>query len=40
MGERKRTQAFTELQSHFLFAAKFDRPGKGTARLNAEGMVG
>lgn len=40
MGERKPTQTFTELQSHFLFAAKFDRPGKGTARRNVQGMVG
>ena len=28
-GERKPTEAFSELHSHYLFAAKFGRPGKG-----------
>jgi transposase len=28
-GERRRTQAFTELVSHFLFDDRFGRPGKG-----------
>ena len=28
-GERKPTEAFSGLQSHYLFAAKFGRPGKG-----------
>jgi transposase len=28
-GERKKTRAFSELQSHYLFAEKFGRPGKG-----------
>jgi transposase len=28
-GARQRTQAFTELVSHFLFADRFGRPGKG-----------
>lgn len=27
-GERKPTEAFSGLQSHYLFAAKFGRPGK------------
>ena len=28
-GKRVRTRAFTELQSHYLFADRFGRPGKG-----------
>ena len=28
-GERKKTQAFSELESHYLFRDKFGRPGKG-----------
>ena len=28
-GERRKTRAFSELQSHYLFAEKFGRPGKG-----------
>ena len=28
-GTRQRTQAFSELQSHYLFDARFGRPGKG-----------
>jgi len=28
-GERRPTEAFSGLQSHYLFAAKFGRPGKG-----------
>ena len=39
-GERKPTQAFSELQSHCLFAAKFSRPGKGNDKGNVEGLVG
>ena len=35
-GRRKRTRAFTELQSHYLFDDRFGRPGKG----KVEGMVG
>ncbi len=35
-GCRKRTRAFTELQSHYLFSDRFGRPGKG----NDKGMVG
>ena len=29
-GRRKRTRAFTELQSHYLFEDRFGRPGKGS----------
>jgi transposase len=39
-GERTPTQAFSGLQSHFLFAAKFGRPGKGNDKGNVEGLVG
>ncbi len=39
-GERKPTRAFSELQSHWLFAAKFGRPGKGNDKGNVEGLVG
>ena len=28
-GTRQRTQVFSELQSHYLFDARFGRPGKG-----------
>ena len=28
-GTRQRTQVFSELQSHYLFEARFGRPGKG-----------
>ena len=28
-GERRRTQAFTHLQSHYLFQDRFGWPGKG-----------
>jgi transposase len=28
-GERQKTRAFSELQSYYLFAEKFGRPGKG-----------
>jgi transposase len=28
-GTRKRTRAFSELQSHYLFEDRFGRPGKG-----------
>jgi transposase len=30
-GTRKRTIAFSELQSHYLFEDRFGRPGKGNA---------
>src|SRR5437870_2810241 len=39
-GERKPTGAFSALQSHYLFAAKFGRPGKGNDKGNVEGLVG
>ena len=39
-GERQPTAAFSELQSHYLFAAKFGRPGKGNDKGNVEGLVG
>ena len=39
-GERKTTEAFSGLQSHYLFAAKFGRPGKGNDKGNVEGLVG
>jgi transposase len=39
-GTRKRTQAFSELQSHYLFEDKFGRPGKGNDKGKVEGLVG
>ena len=39
-GRRQRTQAFTELQSHYLFDDRFGRPGKGNDKGKVEGMVG
>jgi transposase len=39
-GTRKRTQAFTELQSHYLFGERFGRPGKGNDKGKVEGLVG
>ncbi len=38
-GKRLRTQVFTELQSHYLFADRFGRPGKGNDKGSVEGMV-
>jgi transposase len=38
-GERKPTRAFSELQSHCLFEAKFGRPGQGNDKGNVEGLV-
>jgi hypothetical protein len=38
-GKRKRTQAFTELVSHFLFDDRFGRPGKGADKGKVEGLV-
>ena len=35
-GRRRRTRAFTELQSQYLFSDRFGRPGKG----KVESMVG
>ena len=39
-GKRMKTRAFTELQSHYLFAEKFGRPGKGNDKGKVEGLVG
>lgn len=39
-GKRKRTDAFAELQSHYLFEDKFGRPGKGNDKGKVEGLVG
>jgi transposase len=39
-GVRQRTQAFGELQSHYLFEDRFGRPGKGNDKGKVEGLVG
>jgi transposase len=39
-GERQKTRAFSELQSHYLFAEKFGRPAKGNDKGKVEGLVG
>lgn len=39
-GKRQRSQAFSELQSHYLFEDKFGRPAKGNDKGNVEGLVG
>jgi transposase len=39
-GTRMKTRAFTELQSHYLFAEKFGRPAKGNDKGKVEGLVG
>lgn len=39
-GTRRRTQAFSELQSHYLFTERFGRPGKGNDKGKVEGLVG
>ena len=39
-GKRLRTQAFAELQSHYLFEDKFGRPARGNDKGNVEGLVG
>ena len=39
-GKRQRTRVFTELQSHYLFADRFGRPGKGNDTGKVEGLVG
>ena len=39
-GERQKTRAFCELQSHYLFAEKFGRPAKGNDKGKVEGLVG
>ena len=39
-GKRQRTRVFSELQSHYLFADRFGRPGKGNDKGKVEGLVG
>jgi transposase len=39
-GGRQRTRVFSELQSHYLFADRFGRPGKGNDKGKVEGLVG
>ncbi|MAG97390.1 MAG: IS21 family transposase [Rhodospirillaceae bacterium] len=39
-GKRLRTRIFSELQSHYLFADRFGRPGKGNDKGKVEGLIG
>jgi len=39
-GTRERTRVFSELQSHYLFADRFGRPGKGNDKGKVEGLIG
>ena len=39
-GRRKRTRAFTELQSHHLVDDRLGRPGKGNDKGKVKGLVG
>ena len=39
-GTRQRTRIFAELQSHYLFADRFGRPGKGNDKGKVENLVG
>src|SRR5262249_15877519 len=39
-GVRQRTRVFSELQSHYVFAEKFGRPGKGNDKGKVEGLIG
>jgi transposase len=39
-GKRQRTRVFSELQSHYLFADRFGRPGKGNDKGKVEGLIG
>lgn len=39
-GQRKKTRAFCELQSHYLFEERFGRPGKGNDKGAVENLVG
>ena len=39
-GRRRRTQAFTDLQSHYLFDDRFSRPGKGNDKGKPESTEG
>lgn len=40
LGKRKKTRAFCELQSHYLFEEKFARVRKGNDKGKVEGLVG
>src|SRR5579875_299271 len=39
-GERQKTRAFSELQSHYLFGEKFGRPARGNDKGKVENLVG
>jgi transposase len=39
-GVRRRTRVFSELQSHYVFADRFGRPGKGNDKGKVEGLIG
>ena len=39
-GKRLRSRMFAELQSHYFFADRFGRPGKGNDKGKVEGLVG
>jgi transposase len=39
-GVRQRTQMFSELRSHYVFADRFGRPGKGNDKGKVEGLIG
>jgi transposase len=39
-GVRQRTRVFSELQSHYVFADRFGRPGKGNDKGKVEGVIG
>ena len=39
-GTRRRTPAFSGLQSHYLFKDRYGRPGKGNDKGKVEGLVG
>jgi transposase len=39
-GTRQRTRVFSELQSHYVFAERFGRPGKGNDNGKVEGLIG
>ncbi len=39
-GTRRRTRAFSALQSHYLFKDRYGRPGRGNDKGKVEGLVG
>ena len=39
-GTRRKTQAFSELPSPYLFQERFGRPGQGNDQGKVEGLVG